>query len=166
MKFVSLLIGFIVTILFTDSCRISEKNQPVKPAMEEITIRKKPGSSFQDTLIVTVPTVVFYQPDSMQLERIRMITDSNIFKGSMHDYFYQQRNAKRFATKTLPDLPVIQCYKARYIKFIKADKSFVMIDLDQVNDAYGLYVFDAIKSPSLLDMTNIESQLPDYFRRN
>jgi hypothetical protein len=165
MEIHSILPGVLLTCLIFCGCHSAQKPQQPAVATESKKI-DKPGSSFTDTLTVIMPAVVFYQPDSMQLKRIKMVTDKRIFDGSTHEYFYQQRNAHIFLKKYWPHLRIIDAKNLRFIQFVKADKSFELIDLDKMNDAYGMLVFDTHKPALFLDMTNIESQVPEYFKKN
>src|SRR3982750_1062167 len=66
----------------------------------------KPPSSYHDTLNISSSAVVLYGPDSLQQNRIRAVTDERIFKGSMHEFHYQQRNAHLFLKQYWPQLQV------------------------------------------------------------
>ena len=127
--------------------------------------KNKPPSTFSDTLKINSPAAVFYTPDSLQLEKIRSVTEAGIFDGSMHEYYYLMRNAHFVIKKTIPQLKIIDVKNARYLLFTGADKNTECIDLDSKNDAYGLFVFDRQKPPRLLDMANIESELGFYFTK-
>lgn len=124
----------------------------------------KPSSSFSDTLVVNTRCAVFYEPDSLQLEKIKAAISDQLFKGSMHEYFYQIRNAHSFLKQHWPQVKIIEARKVRYIQFLRSDKKPVVIDIDQY-DPYGMFVFDKRKAPQLIDMTNIETQVPDYFSK-
>jgi hypothetical protein len=158
-----ILISLILVCLCSSSCGIKNDVNNTRREHPHLT---KPGSTYQDTLLVTNASAIFYQPDSIQLEKIRTVTDERIFKGSMHEFFYQQRNAHLFLKQYWPQLRIIEAKNIRYLQFIKADKHSEIIDLDKKNDAYGMFLFDPAKSALLIDMTNIETQVPDYFKRD
>lgn len=126
---------------------------------------KKPPGTYQDTLTINLPAAVFYHPDSLQLEKIKAITDTMVYEGTMHEYFFQMRNARMVIKKTWLWLTIIESKNYRYLLFIKKDGSRECIDLNTKNDAYGLFVFDGKKPPRLVDMTNIESELGFYFSK-
>lgn len=147
------------------SCNNAQTNPPQPAISDPQTLTKsvkKPPSTFSDTFIVNKPAAVFYHPDSIQLAKIKVQTDSMAFEGSMHDFFYQMRNARLVIKENWPELPIIECRNYRVILFILADKSRLFIDLDTKPDAYGLFVFDAIKPPLFADMTNIETSFSFY----
>ena len=129
-------------------------------------LQTKPPSSFQDTLRITASSALFYQPDSIQLAKIRLLTEENIFDGSMHEFFYQQRFAHLYFQKNWPQIIIIDVKNIRYLLFEKSDKRTEIIDLDKLNDAYGLIVFSTKLSPLQIDMMNVKTQVSDYFKKN
>jgi hypothetical protein len=126
---------------------------------------KKPSSSFRDTLKINSPAAVFYRPDTLQLEKIKLATDAKIFDGTMHEYFYLIRNAHNVLRKYYPNLKIIDAQNFRYLLFIKADKSVDCIDLDAIRESYGLFIFNSNKLPQFVDMANIDSALGFYFSK-
>lgn len=136
----------------------TEANAKAKP------VSIKPGSSFQNILIVTESCALFYKPDSMQKEKIKAVTEAQIFESSMHDFFYLQRYARRFLKEHWAGLKIINAENVRFLAFIKKDQTPDIIDLDKLDDSYGLIVFNRIKSPLQIDMANVETQVPDYFK--
>jgi len=127
-------------------------------------ISHKPGCTYQDTVIIDVASAVFYYPDSLQLEEIKQLTDSVVYIGSTHEYFYMMRNARAVIKKEWPDLKIIEAKNYRYLLFIKKDNSKKCIDLDSYDNMYGLFVFDGKKPPELVDMMNINTQISFYLK--
>jgi hypothetical protein len=128
-------------------------------------VLSKPPSSYTDTLIITSPSAVFYNPDTLQLEKIKSINKKNIFESLEHDCFYQMRNARMVLKKYWPKVRIIETSKARYLLFIKADKSKKCIDLNSKNDICGIFLFDNKKDPELIDMMNVDTALEFYFNK-
>lgn len=124
----------------------------------------KPGSSFQNILIVTESCALFYKPDSIQKQKIKAATKSQIFESSMHDFFYLQRYAHKILKEHWLGLKIIEAKNVRFLFFIKKDRSSEIIDLDKLDDSYGLILFNRIKSPLQIDMANVETEVPDYFK--
>jgi len=122
----------------------------------------KPGSSFEDTLTINTEAAVFFEPDSLQLQKIKAVTDVRVFKSSEHEYFYQIRNAHRFLKAHWKNLKVINAKNIRFLLFKKADKATTIIDLNK-QDPCGMFVFDLHQAPLLIDMMNIDTGVPDYF---
>lgn len=129
------------------------------------SVHLKPPSSFSDTFIVKEPAAVFYNPDSMQLEKIRSVNHKMIFESMTHDCYYQKRNAMGVINKFWPDVGIIEISNARYLLFIKSDQSRTCIDLNTKNDMCGMFLFEPENNPVLADMMNIDKELGRYFGR-
>ena len=123
----------------------------------------KPPSSFNDTITISSKSAIFYNPDSLQLEKIKKITSQNGFESSIHDCFYQMRNARIILKKYWPQIKIIESVKARYLLFIKTDNTRTYIDLNSLGDICGIFLFDGKKDPQLIDMMNVDTALEYYF---
>ena len=158
---------YVFLLLFLGACSQASNDKTTShPKIEKQALPdKKPSSSFKDTLKINSPAAVFYRPDSLQLEKIKLATDAKIFAGTMHEYFYLMRNAHRVLKKYYPNLKIINAQNARYLLFIKADKSVACIDLDTKRESCGLFIFNSKKSSQFADMANIDSELGFYFSK-
>ena len=157
-------IGLICFLFFgIPGCREDQKKNKISIEKEN---KSKSPSSFTDTLKINSRSAVFYYPDSIQLEKIKAITEKSIFDGSMHEYFYQVRYAHIALEKHWPEIKIIEAKNIRWLQFVKDDETNEYIDLDTKNDAYGLFVFDPGKSPAQLELTNAESEIGFYFSTN
>ena len=81
----------------------------------------------------------------------------------VHDCHYQMQNALNSLKQDWPKIKIINASKARYLLFVKENKSTVCFDLDTKNDICGLFLFDTKKDPILADMPNINTVLQYYF---
>lgn len=142
----------------------NKKNHQTKIEPQAIPV-KKPSGSFNDTLKITSPAAVFFQPDSLQLQKIKSVTAPNTFEATMHEDFYLLRNAHIVLKKYYPHLKIIEAHNVRYLLFIKADKSVECTDLDTKAAFSGLFIFSPKKLPELVDMANIDSELGFYFSK-
>ena len=162
--------GFFVCVLSVSlflSCSDSpNKNVPAQNKIENKKVAKnKPPANFSDTIKINFPAAVFYSPDSLQLEKIRSITDAGVFEGSIHEYYNYVRNAQLVIKRDRPGLKIIDVKNARYLLFISSDKKKECVDLDTKIDPYGLFLFNRQKPGELVDMANIESELGFYFAK-
>jgi len=158
----------IIIFLFISSCsEISKKNKQheEKSTKTKPPIIKKPGSSFNDTIIINARSAVFYSPDSLQMKKIKVVNEKAIFDMLTHDCHYQMQNARIVIKKYWPQIHVVEASKARYLIFVKTDESKICIDLDNKNDICGLFLFDTKKNPVLVDMPNIDTELGFYFSK-
>jgi hypothetical protein len=165
-KFISThrLLFFASSLLFTISNSCTDAPRHAK-SENNTTTPGKPPSGFLDTLTITGPAAVFYSPDSLQLKKIKSLTEPAIFDGSMHEYYYLMRNAKMVVAKTMPHLEIIEAKNVRYLLFTRHGNQKDCIDLNLYNNACGLFLFDGVKAPHESDMANIETTLESYFLR-
>jgi hypothetical protein len=126
---------------------------------------KKPASGFHDSLIIQSFSAVFFQPDSLQRERIREVLSKNVFSSVQHDCYFQMRNARLVMQRYWPQIRIVEVDTIRYLVFVKKNGFRRTIDLNQVEDVCGIYLFDGDKDPVQTDMPNIDSQLGFYFRK-
>jgi hypothetical protein len=138
-----------------------EELRPVTTAVNY----KKPSSSFGDTLIIKDRSAVFYNPDSLQREKIKEMTGKNNYESDEHDCFYLMRNARTELKKYWPQIHIIETSANRYLLFVKADKTNTCIDLNSKGDMCGIFLFDGKKEPELADMMNIDTALGFYFSK-
>ena len=165
--FFAFMYGAGLSLIFFSCSNNEGSKQRDKISENKISTTKvsaKPPSTYPDTLTINFPAAVFYHPDSLQLLKIKAQTDSMVFDGSMHEFFYQMRNARMVIKKNWPNLTIIEAKNYRYLLFIMQDGKQECIDLDKKNDGYGLFVCNGIKPPLLIDMTNIETEVSFYLK--
>jgi len=161
--------GFIIYFLaigLCTSCSDAHKQTIVDvPKTNNSQPQHKPPGSFTDTIWIGTPAAVFYHPDSLQLKKIQAITDSMVFKSTLHELFYQMRNSRIVLKKYYPHIKIVEVTDARWLVFEKTDGTKEYIDLNKSNDVEGLFIFDGHKAPRLVDMMNIETELGFYFSK-
>lgn len=126
---------------------------------------RKPPSSFSDTLVIHDATAVFFNPDSLQLKKIKSVRSEMDFESDTHDCYYQMRNARMVLKKYWPQVKIVETSTSRFLLFIYHDKSKSLTDLNGINDMCGILLFNGIKKPELTDMMNIETGLEYYFKK-
>ena len=127
---------YIVSVLsLTASCTSNPSQDKEKktssPGQQVLT---KPPSNFQDTMQIDFRAAVFYLPDSLQLENIKELTDPAIFDATMHEYFFQMRNARMSINRDLPQLKIVEAKNVRYLLFQGEGNDSTYIDLNSRND--------------------------------
>lgn len=153
------------TVIMTIASCTNPSNQPEAIKETRDTIRSKPPSSFSDTIVVTVASAIFFKPDSLQLEKIKMATDSTVFESMQHDCFYQMRNAGNLLTNQYLKIKIIEVVNASHLLFKMTNGQIKIINLNTNNDPCGIYLFRPDKDPRLTDMTNIDTELGFYFSK-
>jgi len=158
---------FLLAILLYVSCSSSPRHNSTNTGKNNHndTVRRKPPSSFSDTIIIGFPAAVFYNPDSLQLKKIEAVIDTMIFKSIVHDCFYQMRNSRIVLKQYYPAINITEVKNARYLLFKKANGQKECIDLNSQNDPCGIFISDGIKKAQLVDMMNIDSELGFYFSK-
>jgi hypothetical protein len=135
------------------------KNKIEAPRQKKI----KPSATYQDTLVIPPASIVFYEPDSIQLDKIKAANDPSIFSATMHEFEFQIKNARHFLKTYHPHLRILEARNVRYLRFTGPEYTSV-IDLDTRNDACGMFLFDGWQPPHPADMMNVESEVPGYFQ--
>ena len=126
--------------------------------------QQKPGSSNNDTLFINTTAAVFFQPDSLQLIKIKAANAANVFSSLHHELFYQMRNARKVIRKYYLNVNIIESNQHRFICFSNSNKRTHIIDLNVIKDMSGLILFDQKQTPEIIDMMNIETALGFYFK--
>ena len=155
---------FLVGSLIFAGCSNSQKDEK-KEITEDSTVQPlivKPGSSFNDTLLVNTESVVLFTADSVQFEKLRKVISPMAWESIHHDCYYQQRFVRTILKQHWPKIKVNEAVKQRYIFFEKSDGEKVLIDTDKL-DVCGILLFNRKKNPQTADLTNIETELRYYF---
>jgi hypothetical protein len=127
--------------------------------------KSKPASSFADSLIISSAAAISFEPDSIQLQKIKSITDSNEFQTMVHEYFFQQRNATLFLQQHWPHVKILSAKNFRYLIFRNQRQTIEVVDLDKIPDFFGMYFFEPGKNPQRIDMMSIDTEAPNYFSK-
>jgi hypothetical protein len=162
--FISLLFSVFSVACDGGSRGVSHEQKKAESPNREF--RKKPPSSFHDSLLIELRSATFFEPDSLQMEEIKTANGKMIFESLTHDCFYQMQNARKVLDMQWKGLPVMQASKIRWLIFRKSNGTDSIIDLNNVNFVCGMYLFDPEKNPIRADMTNVETQLNFYFQKN
>jgi hypothetical protein len=137
------------------------EQQPLEDSINKQV--RKPPALLQDTLLIDGPAAVLYQPDSIQLQLMKKRLKPMQYESNMHEFYYQQRNARIAINKNWPNLAVLEAKGYRYLLF-KKNSGSVCMDLDSLADPYGLIIFNVEKDPVAVDMTNVETGISFYLQ--
>ena len=139
---------YVCLFLFLTTCQSKSVKESAKKndTVSLKRIQTKPASSFSDTLIIDYAGAVFYNPDSAQLDRIKAVTDKAIVDATMHDCFYQMRNARQVLKTYYSSLKIKEVKNVRYLLFEKSNGDNEVIDLNSKNDPCGVFIFDKTKN--------------------
>jgi hypothetical protein len=139
--------------------------QPKEKKQEQSPVKIKPGAMGTDSLQIISPAVVFFEPDSIQLEKIKAITGEREFTSMAHEAEFQIYTVSMYVKKNRPELQTLHAKNVRYIVFVKMDGNREIVDLDKIPEAWGMYVFDPKKDPRPADMMSVDTEIPNYFSK-
>ncbi|MHB1279573.1 MAG: hypothetical protein ACYC1Q_14395 [Bacteroidia bacterium] len=148
------------------SCNPANEQQKAQmeeqqPAEQPQTFKKRPGIS-ADTIWLNTPSAVFFYPDSIQKEGYRAFIPAS-FESSEHEYLFQINNARSRLKANWEQVQLVDCKNAKYLI---AEGMGEPVNLDEINEPWGLILFEKGKAPALVDMMNIDTELETYFIRN
>jgi hypothetical protein len=159
-----------LAVLFFSSCdrtiSTTDAGQPKNGKDHKTKVYKiKPPSGLHDTLKVSGRSAVFFMAGPKQLNLVKEAVSEPGFESMSHDCFYQMRNSRNVLRQYWSAVQIIETSGSRWVEFEFADKSKKWIDLDKNNELCGIFLFNGIKDPVLVDMTNIDTQVEYYFNQ-
>jgi len=122
----------------------------------------QPSPLHSDTLIIDRQAAVFYQPDSLQIEKRMKEVGEADFRAGADDYIYYVNTSVEYLEKR--GLPVLDAKNKKYLKFVLTDKQHQVIKLDTLEELWGIYLFAPKKSVYAADMTIIEDEYKSYYK--
>ena len=154
-----------LVILSILGCRNKQGSEQVNEQLQDKPAKiTKAVSSSGASLVVEKRAVLFFHPDSIQLESFRSTTNAQIYETMTHDCFFQMRNARNVLKRSWPGIRIKEVRDTRYLLFVKEDGNVVRYDLDSL-DLCGMVLFDPVKDPVIADMMNVETELGFYFSK-
>lgn len=116
-----------------------------------------------DTLIVKEKGAVFFEPDSTQIEkRKREVGEENFYVGT-DDYLYYMQQCHTFlSNRKFKIFEGLQ--RMRIIKFVMANNKIDIVNLDTLAELWGVFLFDPLKQPYQIDLTQVETEFKAYYR--
>ena len=151
------------------SCSTTDKKQETKTETHSdlVDITQKPitpkiASIDIDTLTIDKRTAVFYQPDSLQIEKRKKEVGVQDFMAGADDYIYSINTSSEYLEKQ--GLKVLDAKSKRFLKFVSADKKVQLVKLDTLPELWGICLFDPNKKPYYADMTMIEDEYKKYYK--
>lgn len=138
----------------------ADTTQKVDTLKAQIGLQTSPLDT--DTLTIDKKAAVFYQPDSLQMEkRMKQVGEAD-FRVGADDYIYYVNTSAEYLEKQ--GLRVLDAKNKKYLKFVLADKRVQVIKLDTLEEFWGMYLFDPKKNAHAADMTIIEDEYKNYYK--
>ena len=164
-SFIFLLIAFLLTACSGTGSPQKNNTGEKKVPQPSPELYKKPPTGFNDTLVINGLSAVFFNPDSLQQEKIKAIRKKEDYETEEHYCLYQMRNALVLLKKSWPQIHIVETSRTRYLLFIKSGKNKTCIDLNNKSDMCGIFLFDSVQDPELCDMMNFDTALRFYFKK-
>lgn len=115
-----------------------------------------------DTLTIDRKAAVFYQPDSLQMDKRMKEVGEADFRAGADDYIYYINTSAEYLEKQ--GLPVLDAKNKKYLRFVLGDRKTQVIKLDTLEELWGMYLFDPKKKPCAADITMIEDEYKSYYQ--
>jgi hypothetical protein len=164
MKYLKHTIALQLVILLAGCNAKPDTQQVTSTPVQQMAVNKKPGTGFTDSVYFDKLVAVFYKPDTVQLEKIKNVTNPMVFNSMVHENFYLMRNARIVLQKYYPHVKIVEATKCRFLLFAVEGKKTTRVDLNERNDAFGLFLSDGKNEPKQVDMNNIDTELGFYFK--
>jgi hypothetical protein len=141
---------------------ISSSDTTLKGDTVQRELATRFSNSETDTLTIDKKAAVFYQPDSLQIDKRMKQTGEADFRAGADDYMYYIHISVDYLEKQ--GLPVMDSKNKKYLRFVMADNKEKLVRLDTLQDLWGLYLFDPKKNPYNADIIQIEEEYKIYYR--
>jgi hypothetical protein len=156
------LISSIVAILiFLSSCQVKADHKPKSIRENKHAQNPQPGKD--DTLLVKEESIVFIEQDSMQIETRKKQIGESDFQIGYDDYAFYINEAYTYFTSK--GLVVTETKGKKFVKFLKKDGTFNVVNITMLEDLWLFYFFSPEKEPQRVDMVIIEEEYKKYFNK-
>jgi len=152
------------------SCTLANQKHEIKGTRPSSTdtspqpdiAQKLQRTATSDTLTIDSRCAVFYQPDSLQIEKRVKEVGEESFRVGADDYMYYLHLAIEYLKNQ--KLPIINAKDMKYVQFMMADEKAELIKLDTLQDLWGMYLFTPKQAPHFTDILTIEDEYKAYFK--
>ena len=153
--------------LYLVSCsNTTNKNKSTEVNVESMGAgNKKSDNRFTDTLVIDFTAAVIYNPDSLQLEKLKVFTKPMDFESNVHECIYLLRFSWNEIKNNWPKIKIIETGNAGFVLFKSEEGNEEYIDLNTRKDFCGIFLFDGHKKVHFADLANIATELGFYFSK-
>jgi hypothetical protein len=120
-----------------------------------------PKTNFSDTLVISNKSAVFYQPDSLQIEKAKQESREEDFMAGADDYIFYMNESAEYLEKK--GITILNSKGRRYLKFMLYDGSMQVVKLDTIQELWGVFLFEPSQKPRQADITSIEEEYRNYY---
>jgi hypothetical protein len=94
-------------------------------------------------------------------KRMRAVGEED-FRIGADDYIYYMNTSAAYLEKQ--GLKVLDARDKKYLHFVSSGKTAQLIKLDTLPELWGIYFFNLMKKPYLVDITMIEEEYANYYK--
>jgi hypothetical protein len=151
----------IFQMLFIIACRDHQNNTH---SQSSLPVKKKVGRPrlYSDTLTVDKRAAVFYDPDTMQIEKRKKQIGEQDFQTGLDDYAYYINESITFLEQN--HLQVLRTDDKNFIRFVRDNGDVRLIKKDTLPDLWGIFLFDPGKDVYQADILDMEKEYHTYFQ--
>ena len=151
--------SIVAILIFLGSCQAKADHKP-KPIKENKQAQNLQPAK-DDTLLMKEESIVFIEQDSMQIETQKNRMGESDFQIGFDDYaFYINEAYSYFASK---GLVVTEARGKKFVKFLKKDGTFTVINVRVIEELGVFYFFTPEKEPQKVEMVIVEEEYKNYF---
>lgn len=154
-------------VLTITACQNQVQEKPKEPAatsngIAELHIALTPDPEPSDTLTIDEKSAVFFQPDSLQIERRKKKAGETDFYAGADDYIFYMNSALQFLDSV--KLKTVEARDKKYLRFVGRDASQQLIRIDTLSELWGMYFFEPSKTARLANVLDIDESYSSYYK--
>jgi hypothetical protein len=152
----------LMSVIFLTACsgKGGKKNLQGNDSMPNTINPKISGNT--DTLTIDKKTAVFYQPDSVAMQKWKNEVGEEDFETAADDWSYYMMTSHEYLDSM--KVPIVETADKKFLKFVKTDKTMKLIKLDTLKNFWGVYLFIPAKDPKFADLLSIEDEYKSYYK--
>jgi hypothetical protein len=145
---------YLILLIFT-SCATTDKKQQTIPITPTVLHHVS-----ADTMVITGRSVIFFQPDSVAMEKDRKEMGAENFSVAADDASYYANSAAAYFKQVR--LPIVYANQ-KYLKFVRNNQAATIIQPDTLSEGWGAILFDPSKEPLETDLFSYAEDYQSYF---
>lgn len=142
--------------------KFNEINDQLQSSLDTVSAPRVISVESGDTLIIYGRSAVMYQPDSAQLEQFRRRVGDENYRIGVDDNLNLLHQSEEYLTQK--KCPVITTGARKYLRFVMNDDISQLVNLNKVEDLWGIILFDPSKPPQYADISDMETEYQRFFK--
>lgn len=152
LRYLLISLGLIVLI----SCK---NNSTIEAPKREIK-----NTNPVDTLIIKHAAVIFIEPDSTKIEKLKQTHGEDAFYEGANDYLHYLTNADDFCKAE--GMPTYFVTNKKVVHFISSDNKSSYLNIEELSNPWGVCIFHPTKEYKLIEVSLFEEEYQYYFHAN